>query len=634
MASPVVKLKRSNVAGKVPLTTDIDLGEIAINTFDGKAYFKKNNGTESIVEIGTGAGVGVVDGDKGDITVSNTGTTWTIDNGVITNAKISSSAEIAGSKIIPDFGIQIIRGYGNHITFYYNDTAEFPNPATYHGAIAHSHSDGAIYFAHNNQWNKLANDSQLSSYAPLASPALTGTPTAPTAVDGTNTTQVATTAFVQSAITAGGAGVSDGDKGDISVSGSGSSWTIDNQAVSYAKIQNVSTTNKILGRSSAGAGSIEEINCTAAGRSLLAGEDATAQKTTLGLENVNNTSDANKPVSAAQQTALDLKANLASPTFTGIPAAPTAGAGSNTTQIATTAFVQAAVTASAEASYGYTAPTLLNLYNKNNNGNPISFDGVETQFQLRDSTGANVTFTDALLTTVSIDGIIQKPNTGTPAGSFEGFYVTPNAISGTDIVFGAPPTATSSFFGVLAGIFSATAGTTNIVKLDDISAGFNGSTTTFQLRIGGTLYAPANTTAVLVHLGGVLQIPSSSYTISGSNITFTEAPPTGTSFYAVDFKIGSGGGGNGASNLGQLTDVNITSVQNSQALIYNSNTGKWENGSTTPNGVISTAIHQNKNTVDANITLQTGYNGMSAGPITIAETYAVEVPPSSVWVIL
>ena len=37
----------------------------------------------------------------------------------------------------------------------------------------------------------------------------------------------------------------------------------------------------------------------------------------VGLGNVNNTTDANKPVSTAQQTALNLKANLASPTFTG-----------------------------------------------------------------------------------------------------------------------------------------------------------------------------------------------------------------------------------------------------------------------------------------------------------------------------
>lgn len=46
----------------------------------------------------------------------------------------------------------------------------------------------------------------------------------------------------------------------------------------------------------------------------------------------------------------NLKANLASPTFTGVPAAPTATAGTNTTQIATTAFVTTAV-ASAGATW-------------------------------------------------------------------------------------------------------------------------------------------------------------------------------------------------------------------------------------------------------------------------------------------
>jgi hypothetical protein len=86
---------------------------------------------------------------------------------------------------------------------------------------------------------------------------------------------------------------------------------------------------------------------------------AALTKSSVGLGNVDNTSDVNKPVSTAQQTALDeklasataastyatisnvaLKAPLANPAFTGTPTAPTAAGGTNTTQVATTAFVQ------------------------------------------------------------------------------------------------------------------------------------------------------------------------------------------------------------------------------------------------------------------------------------------------------
>jgi len=57
-----VQLKRSAVPGKIPATTDLALGEIGINTYDGKAYIKKNvSGTESIVPLG-GAGSGDVTG--------------------------------------------------------------------------------------------------------------------------------------------------------------------------------------------------------------------------------------------------------------------------------------------------------------------------------------------------------------------------------------------------------------------------------------------------------------------------------------------------------------------------------------------------------------------------------------------
>jgi hypothetical protein len=68
-------------------------------------------------------------------------------------------------------------------------------------------------------------------------------------------------------------------------------------------------------------------------------------KSMVGLGSVDNTADSAKPVSTATQTALDAKAPLASPALTGVPTAPTAAAGTSTTQVATTAFVGTAVSA-------------------------------------------------------------------------------------------------------------------------------------------------------------------------------------------------------------------------------------------------------------------------------------------------
>ena len=53
--------------------------------------------------------------------------------------------------------------------------------------------------------------------------------------------------------------------------------------------------------------------------------------------NVDNTSDQDKPISTAQQNALDQKADIVSPILTGTPTSPTPSSGTNNTQIATTA---------------------------------------------------------------------------------------------------------------------------------------------------------------------------------------------------------------------------------------------------------------------------------------------------------
>lgn len=79
----------------------------------------------------------------------------------------------------------------------------------------------------------------------------------------------------------GSSTIADGDKGDITVSASGATWTIDTGSVTFAKMQAVSA-NILLGNDASGS-TVEEITCTAAGRAILDDADAAAQRTTLGL---------------------------------------------------------------------------------------------------------------------------------------------------------------------------------------------------------------------------------------------------------------------------------------------------------------------------------------------------------------
>jgi hypothetical protein len=144
----------------------------------------------------------------------------------------------------------------------------------------------------------------LDLKANLASPTFTGTPLAPTAAFGTNTTQIATTAYVQ----ANAATLS-----SPAFTGTPTSTT----AAADTNTTQIATCAFVCGQASS---SNPVINGTAAPGSSLRYSRA---------DHVHPTDTSRAP--------------LASPGFTGTPTAPTASAGTNTTQIATTAFVQTAI---------------------------------------------------------------------------------------------------------------------------------------------------------------------------------------------------------------------------------------------------------------------------------------------------
>jgi hypothetical protein len=162
----------------------------------------------------------------------------------------------------------------------------------------------------------------LASYAPLASPVFTGVPIAPTAVAGTNTTQLATTAFVTAAV--GG------------VSG-------------FAPINSPTFTGTPAAPTPATADNTTKLATTAYVQSNLTAYAPLASPAFSGAPTVPTAApgtNTTQIASTAYVTAAVAAggggpyAPLASPAFTGVPTAPTASVNTNTTQIATTAFVQ------------------------------------------------------------------------------------------------------------------------------------------------------------------------------------------------------------------------------------------------------------------------------------------------------
>jgi hypothetical protein len=115
--------------------------------------------------------------------------------------------------------------------------------------------------------------------------------------------------------------------------GSVSTAKIADDQVTYAKIQNVSATDKVLGRSTTGAGDVEEIACTAAGRALLDDAAASDQRTTLGLGTLATQSGTFSGTSSGTNTGdqTNITGNAATVTTNANLTGPVTSAGNATT---------------------------------------------------------------------------------------------------------------------------------------------------------------------------------------------------------------------------------------------------------------------------------------------------------------
>jgi microcystin-dependent protein len=95
-----IRLKRSGLAGKAPVTTDLELGELAVNTYDGRIYLKKSvAGVESIVSLSDNLAAGSV---VATTIADGAVTTVKLADGGVTTAKLGGDITSAGKALLDD----------------------------------------------------------------------------------------------------------------------------------------------------------------------------------------------------------------------------------------------------------------------------------------------------------------------------------------------------------------------------------------------------------------------------------------------------------------------------------------------------------------------------------------------------
>ena len=356
----VIKLKNSGTANSTP--TSLEVGELAINYADGILYYKNSSNAISIlssalyaqgassIEIATTPPASPSSGDLWF--ESDTGKTfiyydsfWVETSGADgsqgSTGSTGPTGPEGGATTLTTKGDILARGTsepvrlpvgtdGKVLTANSSTTTglEWVSPTVYAtvanlSTLSNTVTDisGNASTLSNTVTTLSANVSTLSNTvalkANIASPALTGVPTAPTAANTVNNTQIATTAYVKTVI------------GDLINS---APETLDTLGEIASSLANNNTLSSTLTTSIALKAPLADPTFTGtvtipAGASIsgfatladptFTGNVAGITKTMVGLGSVDNTTDLGKPISNATQTALDLKAPLANATFTG-----------------------------------------------------------------------------------------------------------------------------------------------------------------------------------------------------------------------------------------------------------------------------------------------------------------------------
>jgi hypothetical protein len=512
-------------------------------------------------------------------------------------------------------------------------------------------------------------------YAPINSPQFTGNPTAPTASPGSSTGQIATTAFVTAAVVASTTGVTSFNTrtGAISlqsadVSGAGGALLVSPvftgtpqgpTAAPGTNTQQFATTAFVTGALSAG--SVSSFNgrtgavvltladVTAVGGAPLASPSLTGVPLAPTASPGTNTTQIATTAFVAANTvasfngrsgAVTLQANdvsavggalLAGPAFSGIPTAPTATAGTNSTQLATCQFVTSALTAGAVTSFNTrTGAISLTAADVTGAGGALlaspSFSGVPLAPTAALATNTTQVATTAFVlanTVASFNGrsaavTLQAADVSAVGGAllagpaFTGSPTAPTQTAGTSNTTLATTAFVAAAMSAAGGVtsFNGRAGAVTLTTADVTGAGgaplaspaFTGApslptgATAVTQTAGNSTTALATTAFVATALGGYLPLAAGG-TVTGattfsSPYTYFGAATTKAAIYGP---AGGGlyiyGGGSGATGV-QFDAVGNVVINSTSSASYNQlYTGGLEVGA--GQGAAAIAAHGN-----------------------------------------
>jgi len=393
-----------------------------------------------------------------------------------------------------------------------------------------------------------------ANYAVLNSPAFIGTPLAPTAALNTNTTQIASTAFVMSQIA-----------------------------------------------------------------SLVASAPAT-----LNTLNEIATALGDDPNFAATMTTnLSLKAPLLSPTFTGVPLAPTAAVNTNTTQIATTAFVLGQAATISPLVNGTAAVGTSTLYARQDHVHPTDTTGARNSISLTGGGGSYNASTGVITLTANVTsvqghtGVVVLNNSDivgalgfTPynATNPNSYITLPQALAGISVVGGGSYNSSTGVITV-TGVVSQVAGRTGSVVLTQADiGGLTASSSPTFATVTASLNGNANTATLATNVAGGL----------GGSIPYQTAANT-TAMLAAGTGVLVGGATPSYTTTPTLTGTNFTGIPNSGLLNSSVTIGTTAialgSSATTITGLNSVTATTFNGTLNGTSTITNNISGGTAGAL-------------------